>query len=245
MLAQDILALVVLLLQVEHVPHVALHALHLYLPDQLRVDRLQLHQPPVVVGNEDSQEAFGVVAPGRAAVPAAELPAGALANALESGAAKDALLFPYLIHATMIRQTRRAQQSYMIAGAAITVKEGVRMRRIPATCISIIVLLALVLAVGCGGSGGGSTGTTPGSKAPFEVYGSWIVEGQSAMTYSLTLYPDNTFGMTYGGKQLDGRFEVSGATITLSPDEGSAARLEVKGDTLVEDAPGGVTWIRI
>ncbi len=134
----------------------------------------------------------------------------------------------------------------MIAPEAVTGKKGVRMKRVPAACISIAVLFTLVLAVGCGGSGGStSVGTTPGSKATSDVYGSWMVKGQSAMTYSLTLYPDNTFGMTTGGKQLDGRFTVSGGTITLSPNEGSAVRLKVKGDTLVEDAPGGVTWIRV
>ena len=82
-----------------------------------------------------------------------------------------------------------------------------------------------------------------------EVMGSWMVQGQSAMQYSLTFYPDETFNMTYAGKQSKGTYTVGDASVTLVLSGGGRLTLKfVKGpdmmkDRLVDDQ--GISWMRV
>ena len=86
---------------------------------------------------------------------------------------------------------------------------------------------------------GGSTGEIT------DVLGTYAVPGHSAVSYSLTLYPDYAFKMTYKGSASIGRCSYSGGAVTLKPEGGAGLRLDREGDRLLEDAPGGVTWDRV
>jgi|GEM_PF-1453806 len=109
--------------------------------------------------------------------------------------------------------------------------------------ILLVAALLMALAVlGCGSSTmSSSPTTTPAKISNPDVNGSWMVKGQSATQYSLTLYPDETYKMTYQGTQSQGKFALSANTVTLTPSSGPQLILNRKGDSLV----GTVTWTRV
>jgi hypothetical protein len=75
------------------------------------------------------------------------------------------------------------------------------------------------------------------------------VSGQPVSQYALTIYPDNTFKMTYQGSAADGTYSATAGTVSLTTNGGARVELkcmkgpEMMKDQLVED--GGVTWSRV
>lgn len=123
------------------------------------------------------------------------------------------------------------------------------MKRSLAVFVIAALLFAVPLIAGCGGNGGtgkdvGEPDISKPAKVSTEVFGTYMVKGQSAMNYSLTLYPDMTFTMIYEGAESSGTYAVSGDYVTLSPGSGAGTRLKKTGNGFTEEAPGGVTWDR-
>lgn len=115
--------------------------------------------------------------------------------------------------------------------------------------LASVALLAGFAIAGCGGSGGSTVPAPAPSQGSVEVLGTWMVQGQSAMQYSLTFYADNTYRLTYAGASKDGTYTVKGTTIGLTPTGGPGMSLEfVKGEDMSRDQlkeAGGVTWSRV
>jgi hypothetical protein len=110
----------------------------------------------------------------------------------------------------------------------------------------VAAFFVLICFCSCDGSGEKNTGVS-GRAASVDVLGTYMVEGQSAMVYHLTVYPDDTFVMTYKGSAFTGRYVLSGNALTLNLNSGPTKRLQVEsgGNRLIEQETGGVIWLKI
>jgi hypothetical protein len=66
----------------------------------------------------------------------------------------------------------------------------------PMSVMALTSLFVLLILATCGGEGIAVEPTEAhASRQNIEVMGSWMVQGQSVIQYSLTFYPDDTFSL--------------------------------------------------